>query len=140
MNQVERSEKDVQVRRMELAISLVLRIGVTVSVLTIAVGLALFFFHHPSYATLTGHVSYHQVTSPSTPFPHTLGQLKASLAAGDGRGVIVVGVLLLILTPVLRVAISVLAFGLEKDGPMTIVTVFVLAMLILSFFLGSLVP
>lgn len=140
MNKVEKTEKDAQVRRMELAISLVLRIGVTLSVLIIAVGLGLVFFHHPGYATFSGHVSYHQVTSPSTPFPHSLSQLRASLAAGDGRGVIVLGVLLLILTPVMRVAISVLAYVLEKDAPMTVVTLFVLSMLILSFFLGSLAP
>lgn len=128
---------DVKVRRVELAISLVLRIGVTVSVGTIAVGLGLMFAHHPRYSTLGGAFSYHRLTSPSTPFPHTLANLGTSLQHGDGRGLVVLGVLILILTPVLRVAVSVFAFVYERDPAMIAVTLFVLTALVGSFFLGG---
>jgi uncharacterized membrane protein len=126
-----------KVRGIELAISLVLRLGVTLSVAVIVVGLALMFVHHSQYATFTGRFSYHRLTSTTTRFPHTFSQLGASLAAGQGRGIVVVGVLLLILTPVVRVAVSVIAFVHEKDPVMTAVTLFVLVALIASFFLGG---
>lgn len=128
---------DAQIRRTELAISLVLRIGVTISVAVIAVGLGLMFAHHPEYASITGHLSYQKVISPSTHFPHTFGELGESLGASDGSGVIVLGVLLLISTPVMRVAVAVLAFALERDVAMTAVTIFVLSALIVSFILGG---
>lgn len=132
----QRELAEAKVRRVELVISLVLRVGVTLSVAVIASGLALMFVHHPEYASITGHFSYHRLTSSSTPFPHTLSQLVTSLGKGQGRGVVVVGVLLLILTPVVRVAVSVFAFVYERDPAMTLVTLFVLTALMGSFFLG----
>lgn len=125
-----------KVRKVELAISIVLRTGVVLSVLVLAAGLALMFYRHPQYASITGSFSYHLLTGPHSPFPHSFSGLGASLANGQGQGLVVVGVLLLILTPILRVAVSVLAFVYEKDPPMVIVTLFVLSVLILSFFLA----
>ncbi|HTX62011.1 MAG TPA: DUF1634 domain-containing protein [Acidimicrobiales bacterium] len=129
--------EDVRVRRVELAISLVLRIGVTTSIAITAAGLALMFVHHPAYGHLSGSFSYHRLTSTSTPFPHTFSQLGAALDAGEGRGLVVVGILVLILTPVLRVAVSVISFLYERDRAMSLVTLFVLAALVGSFFLGG---
>jgi len=59
------------------------------------------------------------------------------IEAGRGQGVVVLGVLLLILTPILRVAVGVLSFIYEKDPPMVIVTLYVLFVLILSFVLAG---
>ena len=126
-----------KVRNVEVAISLVLRTGVVVSVLVIATGLGLMFAHHGAYLPVSGHFSYHRLTSRSTPFPHSFSSLGRSIARGQGRGIIVLGVLILILTPVLRVAVGVLSFVYEKDPPMALVTLFVLAVLIGSFFLAG---
>jgi uncharacterized membrane protein len=126
-----------KIRKIELVISLVLRIGVILSVSVIAIGLGVMFYHHGDYTSITGHVSYKSLTSRSTRFPHTLGQLRTSLAHGEGRGIVVLGVFLLILTPILRVAVGVLSFLYEKDIPMTLVTLFVLVVLIGSFFLAG---
>lgn len=131
------SEAQARVRRTEIAISLVLRIGVSISVAVIAVGLGLMFGHHPEYGSLTSRFSYHRLTAPQTSFPHTFRQLGSSLGAGDGQGIVVLGVLLLILTPVLRVAVSIVAFVLERDAAMTAVTLFVLGALVASFLLGG---
>ena len=127
-----------KVRKVELAISLVLRIGVVVSVAVISVGLGLMFAHHAAYLPITGQLSYSHLTSRSTPFPHTFSALGHAISKGEGRGVVVLGVLILILTPVLRVAVGVLSFIYEKDPPMTIVTLYVLAVLVGSFFLAGL--
>ena len=46
------------------------------------------------------------------------------------------GLLLLIATPVTRVAVSIFAFVYEKDRVFVIITIIVLSLLLLSFFLG----
>jgi uncharacterized membrane protein len=126
-----------KIRKVELAISLVLRIGVVVSVAVIAVGLGLMFAHHGAYVPISGHLSYRELTSNSTSFPHSFASLRSSIALGQGRGIVVLGVLILILTPVLRVAVGVLSFIYEKDPPMAIVTLYVLFVLVGSFFLAG---
>lgn len=126
-----------KIRKVELAISLVLRIGVSLSVVVLGIGLGMMFSHHSDYTSFTGSFSYHTLTAVTSKFPHSFSGLAHSLSKGQGRGVVVVGIILLILTPVMRVAVSVLSFIYEKDPPMTIVTIFVLCVLIGSFFLGS---
>ncbi len=133
----EAAAMDEKIRKVELAISLVLRIGVVVSVAVVATGLGLMFAHHAAYVPIRGHFSYHQLTSRTTPFPHTFSALGHSIARGNGRGIVVLGILILILTPILRVAVGVLSFIYEKDPPMTIVTLYVLVVLIGSFFLAG---
>lgn len=137
LNPAETAVMEAKVRKVDIAISLVLRIGVSLSVIVIAVGLGIMFYHHPEYASVTSHFSYKALTSKRTVFPHSLGSLGHSIARGHGRGIVVAGVLLLILTPVARVAVGVLSFMYEKDLPMTIVTLFVLAVLVGSFFLAG---
>ncbi len=68
--------------------------------------------------------------------PHTPLELWTGLLALQPQAVIVLGLLLLIATPVLRVAVSVIAFGLEHDMRYVIITLIVLAILITSFLLG----
>ena len=131
-----REVNEEKVRQSEIAISLVLRIGVSVAVALVMAGLGLTFARHPGYAHLSGS-SYHPLTRLGAKFPHTIGQLGHALAIGDGRGLIGLGLVVLIATPVLRVAVAVLTFAYEKDPPMTIVTLFVLAVLVGSFFVGG---
>lgn len=123
-----------QVRRAELAISLVLRIGVTLAAGLALAGIVLVMVHNPSYAH---GISYHEVIGPNYHFPHTIGQLGRALAAGDGRGYIGLGLVVLIATPVLRVAVAVGVFVLQKDRRMTVVTLVVLVLLVGSFFIGG---
>ena len=70
-------------------------------------------------------------------FPHTFGQLWPELATFHPQAIIVLGLLLLIATPVIRVAASVVAFWLEHDRRFVIITLIVLAILIVSFLLGK---
>lgn len=125
---------DEKIRMTEVTISVVLRVGVTISAAIFIVGLVVMFLHHPSYSGVT---SYHTLTSQSTSFPHSFSALVTSLAHGQGRGIILLGTMLLILTPVLRVAVAIVSFSIEKDPAMTLVTVFVLLVLVLSFVLSG---
>ncbi len=70
-------------------------------------------------------------------FPHTLGEVGAGLVTFHPQAIITLGLLILIATPVLRVAVSVIAFELEHDRKYTIITLIVLAILITSFLLGK---
>jgi uncharacterized membrane protein len=137
LSAAETAAMEEKIRKIEIAISLVLRIGVTLSILVVAAGLAIMFFHHSAYVSFSGDFSYKALTSKHSQFPHSFGSVARSIARGDGEGIVVGGVMLLILTPVLRVAVGVLSFMYEKDVPMTIVTLYVLAVLIGSFFLAG---
>lgn len=125
---------DEKIRMTEVTISLVLRIGVTVSAVIFIIGLVVMFVHHPSYSA---GASYHLLTSRSASFPHSFSALMTSLAHGRGDGIILLGTMLLILTPVLRVAVAIVSFTIEKDPAMTLVTIFVLLVLVLSFVLSG---
>lgn len=132
-----REVDEAKIRQVETAISIVLRVGVVLSVVLVSAGLGLSFSRHPAYGTVTGRASFHSLTSLTSSFPHTLTALGHSLTAGDGQGLIVLGLVVLILTPVVRVAVGVLSFAYEKDPPMVVVTLFVLGVLIASFFIGG---
>ena len=121
--------------RIELVISVLLRAGVILSLLVIVFGLTLSFTHHPDY--IHSHDLLPQLTSSTRAFPHTLNDTTQALREFRGEGFIVLGLLLLIATPVMRVAVSVIAFLLERDWIFVAITSVVLGLLILSFFLGK---
>lgn len=52
----------------------------------------------------------------------------------ESRGLIMLGLLLLLATPVARVVFSVVAFALERDRRYVVITLFVLALLLFSLF------
>lgn len=54
-----------------------------------------------------------------------------------GHDVAMLGLLLLIATPVLRVAMSIYVFARERDTTYVVITTLVLLLLILSFVLGA---
>jgi uncharacterized membrane protein len=121
---------------MELIVSSVLQIGVIVSSAVILLGIAL-FLTQSHQNSLNG--SYHHFTSSTYSFPHNLSALNSSIRAGAATGFIELGVLLLILTPILRVATSILLFLRQRDISMTLVTLFVLLVLTGSFVIGVII-
>ncbi len=120
---------------MDLLISGLLRGGVLTSLALVAVGLGLMFFHHPTY--LRSAEEFRRLTSPGAAFPSSLAEVTAGLRAARGQAVIAVGLLVLILTPILRVTLSVVLFALERDHAYVVITLAVLTILIGSFFLGK---
>ena len=122
-------------RQAELMISWLLRIGVATSAIFVAVGMVLVFRHHPSYRF--SHADLAALTNASTEYPHTVRSVLSAAAAGRGQGIAMLGLLLLIATPVLRVAVSILLFAHERDLRFVVITTTVLALLLLSFVLGA---
>ena len=123
-----------KVRKVELAISALLRIGVLTSLLVVLAGTVVTFVHHPHY--LNSHQDLGRLTKPGALFPHKLPDLIRGLEHGQGRAIVMAGLLLLIATPVLRVAVSILAFVYQRDRTFVVITSIVLTLLLVSFVLG----
>lgn len=110
------------VRQSELIISYVLRGGVFVSAAVILIGAVLYYLSSPRTGASPGGLAY----------PHTLGAVFPALATGSPVAIITLGLLILLATPVIRVAVSIVAFALERDWRFVAVTVVVLTLLLAS--------
>ena len=113
---------DSFIRKTELIISSVLRGGVLLSVAVILGGILYYYG-----LRLLGRL-------PHTTFPDTLGQVGLGLKNIEPVAIVTAGLLVLLATPVLRVAVSIAAFAIEKDRTYVIITAIVLAILLFSIF------
>lgn len=105
----------------------ILQGGVVLSAIIIAFGLLLL-------PTRPGGLSPQRLLD----FPQTLGQVGEGLLILRPQAVIALGLIVLIATPVLRVAVSLIVFAFERDRKYVIITFVVLTILLFSmFFLGS---
>jgi uncharacterized membrane protein len=120
-------ERDALIRQAELIISNVLRGGVVLSAGVILVGVVAFYWQQP--AVPGG-------GQAARTFPHSLAAVGQGLAHGAPLAIIALGLLLLLATPVVRVAVSIVAFALEHDWLYVAITTVVLIILLASFFLG----
>jgi uncharacterized membrane protein len=121
------------------AVSIVLRVGVVVSSALMAVGTVLTL-------VLSGSRSRAARSVPSlrrgalhptdAAVYRSIAAVWRALAHQPGPALVMVGVLLLIATPVLRVAVSVVGYALERDRRFVVVTAVVLAVLLASFAIG----
>jgi len=113
-------------QKIEVVIANLLRAGVTLSAMVVLVGGLIFLIRHglsiPHYRAFAG--------EPSD-LREWKGVVRAALAL-RGRGIIQLGLLFLIATPVARVAFSAFAFALERDWLYVGVASFVLAVLLYS--------
>jgi len=116
-------------QRVDEIIGTLLRVGVIVAAVVVLAGGALFLMRHgstiPDYRVFHGEPAYLRGVS---------GILSAARAL-DGPGLIQLGLLVLLATPLARVAFSVLAFALRRDRTYVVVTLIVLVVLLYS--LGS---
>lgn len=118
----------------DVAISRVLRIGVVLSVAIIALGLVMTFLHHPEYAT--SHSMLGSLTAPGAQYPNTLFGVFRGVGEGHGLSIVMLGLLLLIATPLARVALSIAIFVIEHDRLYTAITTAVLLILLIGFAVG----
>lgn len=127
------TETDVSDAKRELAVNIIgwtLQAGVIISAAVILLGLILLPFR-------PGGFSAQRLLT----FPQNLGAVWSGLLTLQPQAVITLGLLLLIATPVMRVAVSTAVFLVEKDRKFVIITLLVLAILLFSMFVvGSLVP
>jgi uncharacterized membrane protein len=113
----------------------VLRAGVLLSLAAIVAGVVLTFAQNPSYLHSAG--SYRHLTSRRAPIPHSINTVIDGVSRFRGEAVVAFGLLILLATPVLRVAISIVLFLTRRDATYAAITSAVLAVLIASFLLGK---
>ena len=128
------ADRDPDMRRLELLISRLLRVGVMASVALIVVGMTVTFFQHPDY--LSSSVVLDCAVGPGATFPHELHALVESTYQMRGEAIVTLGLLVLMATPVMRVAVSVFAFIHHRDRTYALITAAVLCLLLLSLVLG----
>ena len=127
--------------RMELVISYGLRAGVLLSAAIIAVGVIwLAATRDTGYARIQRHhlpeiLAFHQGAGPAV-FPTSVGEVVRGTAEGKPYAIIGLWMLLLIATPVVRVALSVFFFLAQRDWLYVGITLFVLGVLLVSLFSG----
>lgn len=119
--------------QLEKVVGHVLRYGSLVSVTIVVVGIALM-----AWSALFRSQGLPAVPTAgyAAPFRSPAG-LLADLRAGDPSATISVGLMVLIATPVIRVASTVVYFLLHRDKPYLAITSFVLLVLIAGFLVGS---
>lgn len=128
-------QQNAKARQVDLIISTLLRSGVVASMALVAVGVALMFAHHPEWHG--SREALGAILEGKAGFPRTPLAVIQSAAAGGGQGLIVLGLLVLIATPVMRVAVSALAFFIQRDRVFVWITLGVLALLAVGFALGK---
>lgn len=130
---------EIKTHHIELFIAHLLRWGVGISFVIVAAGILLLLltgqtgYQSIRLDDLNGIVQYH----PGHPeYPNSINDIVAGILAFKPYALIALGLLILIAIPVMRVAVSVLAFFIERDWVYVAITAFVLLTLILSFIFG----
>lgn len=110
--------------RFERLLGALLRVGVLASALVVVTGGAIYLVRHATEPTDYG--TFQADRLPHLRTPH--GIIESALA-GSGRGIIQLGLLLLIATPVARVVVSAFGFARQRDIIYCFLTVIVLSVL-----------
>jgi uncharacterized membrane protein len=116
---------------LEASIGNMLRVGVTLSALIVFAGGVLYLLHVPAARR-----DYGTYRLDGNSFQSISGAVQ-SAARGDATGIIEIGILLLIATPIVRVVFCVVGFGRQKDWLYVGISAAVLAILLYSLLRGS---
>ncbi|MGH7602553.1 MAG: DUF1634 domain-containing protein [Gemmatimonadaceae bacterium] len=117
--------------RVELVIGRLLRAGVLLAALVVLVGGVMVLSHYgrntPNFRQFRG----------EDPLLKSVGSIAHGVLSGDSRAIVQLGLVLLIATPVARVALTLGAFILQRDRLYIAVTALVLAILLYGLFWGA---
>ncbi|SDT60327.1 Uncharacterized membrane protein [Mucilaginibacter mallensis] len=118
-------------RDIEQFIGLQLRYGVIISSLIVLAG-GLIYLQQSGGLALP---AYSQFIGTKAGFT-SIGQIITGLGTLNARGIIQFGVVVLIATPILRIAFSLVGFVIEKDRLYILITLIVLSVMMISIFGG----
>jgi uncharacterized membrane protein len=113
-------------QKMDEIMGLLLRTGVIFAAAIVLVGGVVYLTRHP------GPVRDYRVFQGEPAEFKTVSGIVHEAAAFRGRGLVQLGLLVLIATPIARVAFSLFAFLWQRDWTYVVVTAFVLGLLIYS--------
>ncbi len=117
---------------MNLVVSKVLRYGVLLSAALVVIGVMMLLVgaRTPNFPDSLAHLIQLNYGKPTL----SLSSLFLGMAQLKGDYVIQLGLIVLLATPVIRVAASVVLFAAEKDKLYVVVTLIVLTVLLISIF------
>jgi uncharacterized membrane protein len=128
---VVQTEQESTDTRMDQMLGNLLRVGVLTAALVVTVGGIAYLIRHGEELIDERIFQFHgEPGSLKSP----VGTVKEAVAL-HSRGVIQLGLLLLIATPVARVILSVFAFARQRDFTYVVITLIVLAVLLYSLFI-----
>ncbi len=113
------------------AIGSVLRIGVVVAAIVTAIGGVLLLVQHG------GAPVAHTTFQGEPAFLQSIGGIIHGAMSLNGAAIAQLGLLLLIATPVARVALTLVAFALQRDRTYVLITSIVLALLVYALVFGK---
>ncbi len=119
---------DATDERLDHALGHLLRGGVLLAGLVVLVGGAAFLDEH--WSASADYRTFHEGDSA---LRHPAGILRTALTL-DPAGILQLGILLLIATPVARVVFTVFAFGRQRDWAYVVITLVVLSLLLFGLF------
>jgi uncharacterized membrane protein len=119
------SEADL---KMEIAISGMLRAGVSLAAFVVLVGGILYLLR--AHGIESDYRHFHGLPSPADRISPVLDGVRRL----DSRSIIQLGILLLIATPIMRVVFCVFSFAAQRDKLYVVVSGIVLTVLLYSFF------
>jgi uncharacterized membrane protein len=129
-----------RVLHVELFIARLLRWGVIFSFLIVAFGTGLALvtnragYRHIRLDDVNTILTFHE---GQPEFPNSVSGVLNGVLALKPYAIISFGLFVLIAIPVMRVAVSIIAFAIERDWLYVGITIFVFAMLMLSFVIGK---
>ncbi len=109
--------------RTEQVVGNVLRLGVLIAAAVTLVGGVLYLMQ--AGATRPDYHVFHGQASPL----RSLAQVARGVAAGNAEAIVQAGVVLLIATPIARVALTLIAFAMRKDRLYAVISAVVLILL-----------
>jgi len=116
---------------MQNVIGWILRGGVILSMTVVVIGGVLFLWRHGGSSP-----DFHNFTKVPY-FISSPGGVFEGIMHWKGQAIIQLGIMILIATPILRVAFAVIAFALEKDRLYTLISLLVLLIIAASMLTGS---
>lgn len=118
-------------RSIERMVSVLLRSGVLISGSVVLIGGVYYLLRHGGEAA-----DYH-IFHGQPRIDCSVAEIVKSAFALRARSIIQFGILMLIATPIARVAFSLVGFALEKDRTYVVITAIVLAVLLYSLISGA---
>jgi uncharacterized membrane protein len=125
------AEAKITDRGIERIVSVILRSGVLLSGTVVLLGGVL--LHAKKWGERVDYHSFH----PQPVSDRLVREIIAGAFSRRARSIIQLGVLLLLATPIARVAFSIVGFALERDRLYVVITSLVLAILLCSLIAGA---
>jgi uncharacterized membrane protein len=116
-------------KRIETWVGIMLRTGVLLAAAVVFIGGAMYLAQN--HGTRPDYSQFHGETQQLM----TVHGIVHGVSSGDARSIIMLGLLILIATPVARVGMCVIGFLLERDRMYVVVSSLVLLILLYSLFL-----